>query len=303
VDLTLEQALGTKQTVSVAYIGAAGRRLLRRESLVGLNANFPSILVTRNADTSDYDALQLQFQRRLSSGLQVLASYTWGHSIDTSSVDSSNVVPSGRIDPRGDRGSSDFDVRHSFTSALTYSIPSLTKSALGSFLFRDWSVDLITTLRSATPITVLTGTSLFAVSSALRPDVVPGVPLYLYDDNLPGDRRFNRAAFISPPAGRQGTLGRNLLRGFPASQVDLAVRRQLNITERKNIQFRTEFFNLFNHPNFGDPINTLNSGALFGLSTSMLGRSLGSGGLNGGFNPLYQLGGPRSIQFGLKLQF
>jgi hypothetical protein len=89
-------------------------------------------------------------------------------------------------------------------------------------------------------------------------------------------------------------------------QVDLALRRQFNLTERVRLQFRAEFFNLFNHPNFGDPGNLEGNSLfspLFGQSTTMLGRSLGSGGASGGFNPLYQVGGPRSIQFALKVQF
>jgi hypothetical protein len=107
-------------------------------------------------------------------------------------------------------------------------------------------------------------------------------------------------------AVRQGTLGRNVLRGFPVYQVDLALRRQLNLTEKVNLQLRAEAFNIFNHPNFGDPVGDL-LGVLglgpFGQSNSMLGRSLGSGGVNGGFNPLYQVGGPRSLQFSFKLGF
>jgi hypothetical protein len=92
------------------------------------------------------------------------------------------------------------------------------------------------------------------------------------------------------------------LRGFPVHQLDFALRRQFNFNERTYLQFRTEFFNVFNHPNFGDPDGSLIS-STFGLSTSMLGRSLGSGGASAGFNPLYQIGGPRSVQFSLKFGF
>src|SRR5262249_10299121 len=83
---------------------------------------------------------------------------------------------------------------------------------------------------------------------------------------------------------------------------DVALQRQFHITEKVGLRFRSEFFNIFNHPNFGNPNNMLNS-ALFGRSTQMLASSLGSGGPNGGFSPLYQIGGPRSIQLALKLQF
>ena len=93
-----------------------------------------------------------------------------------------------------------------------------------------------------------------------------------------------------------------MLRGFDAWQSDLAIRRQFAVKERWRLQFRGELFNIFNHPNFAQPTNLLSS-PLFGISTSMLGRSLGSGGINGGFAPLYQIGGPRSVQLALKLQF
>jgi hypothetical protein len=78
------------------------------------------------------------------------------------------------------------------------------------------------------------------------------------------------------------------------------LRREFNLNQRLNLQFKVECFNLFNHPNFEDPVNVLSSN-LFGQSTQMLGRSLGSGGINGGLIPLYQIGGPRSTQLALKI--
>ena len=80
------------------------------------------------------------------------------------------------------------------------------------------------------------------------------------------------------------------------------MQRQFQLTERVGLRFRSEFFNIFNHPNFGSPTNLLTS-PLFGRSTQTLANSLGSGGANGGLNPLYQIGGSRSMQFALKLQF
>ena len=108
--------------------------------------------------------------------------------------------------------------------------------------------------------------------------------------------------FCPPPTGQQGDFGRTVLRGFGAFQADFAVQRRFPITERVNLLFQGEFFNIFNHPNFGPPIGDLTS-SQFGYSTATLASSLGSGGGNGGLNPLYQIGGPRSIQLALKLQF
>jgi hypothetical protein len=106
----------------------------------------------------------------------------------------------------------------------------------------------------------------------------------------------------------QGDLGRNALRGFGATQIDLTLRRQFRLTERISLQARVDFFNIFNHPNFGNPENYLDSSPgvanpLFGQSTMMLANDLGSGGQSGGLNPLYQIGGPRSAQLALKLLF
>ncbi|HEY2974370.1 MAG TPA: TonB-dependent receptor [Pyrinomonadaceae bacterium] len=310
---SLERSLLSNQTFSITYLGAAGRRLLRQETLSSPNLDFQTIQVTRNTATSDYHALQLQYDRRLSQGLRVLASYTWSHSIDIASNDSSTSnTPADRINIRTDRASSDFDVRHAFSAASTYKIPSPRGGTVLHSLLRNWSVDTIVTARSATPVDLIGGVSFIGFISTARPDLISSVPLYVSDPSVAGERRFNRNAFALVPvdpfgsAVRQGTLGRNVLRGFPVYQVDLALRRQLNLTEKVNLQLRAEAFNIFNHPNFGDPVGDL-LGVLglgpFGQSNSMLGRSLGSGGVNGGFNPLYQVGGPRSLQFSFKLGF
>jgi hypothetical protein len=99
-----------------------------------------------------------------------------------------------------------------------------------------------------------------------------------------------------------GDIRQSQMRGFAVSQFDMALHRQFDLGERLKLQFKVEVFNLFNHPNFGNPVNILSSSS-FGQSTQMLGRSLGNGGINGGLSPLYQIGGPRSIQLAVRLQF
>ncbi len=304
-NVSAERSLGSNQTLTLSYIGAAGRRLLRKEVLRGPslpNPNFTQVVVTKNAATSDYDALQLQFQRRLSRGIQALASYTWSHSIDIASADSAFNVSTTKIDPRIDRGSSDFDVRHSVSAAVTYDAPRMFGNHLVGSLLQDWSVDAIFRARTATPLTAIVSRPLFGViASGTRVDLVPGVPLYIHDSTVAAGRRLNPKAFAVPPAGRQGTLGRNSLRGFPLSQLDFSLRRKFTLSEQFNLQLRADLFNAFNHPNFGTPVGLL-SDPLFGQSTKMLGRELGGGG-DGSLSPLYQIGGPRSIQLSLKLQF
>src|SRR5204863_6143096 len=126
-------------------------------------------------------------------------------------------------------------------------------------------------------------------------NLVSGVPPWIADPNVAGGKRINNAAFITPTGPVQGTLGRNALRGFGATQVDLTLRRQFKLRERLSLQARADFFNLFNHPNFGSRIHYMTS-PLFGQSTQMLGESLGSGGESGGFYLIDQIGGPRIAQ-------
>ena len=296
-NLTIDQGLGRDQTLTASYAGAAGRRLLRQTFYSNPSPSFNTLLVTTNGATSDYDALQLQFRRRASQGLQVVASYTWSHSIDTASSDGYFLTT-----PPG-RASSDFDIRHTFSLAISYNVPTPTSNGLARALLAGWSVDAIDVMRTGQPLTVLNKNMLLGGSyTGVLANVVPGAPLFLQDPNVAGGRRINPNAFTAPPAGQVGNAPRNFLRGFGAWQEDVAVRREFLLSERFRLQFRGEFFNIFNHPNFANPATVLTR-PYFGVSTSMLGRSLGSGGTAGGFAPLYQIGGPRSIQLALKLQF
>jgi hypothetical protein len=304
-NVALEQSIGGSQSVSLTYVGAIGREMLRITKLSNVNPNFQSIVVTDNSATSDYHALQIKFQRHLSHGLQAVASYTFSHSIDISSTDSSiNFnTPGSLSNPNIDRGSSDFDIRHSFTSGITYDLPAPWSQQFVRAILSRWSVDSFVFARSAPPVNVVSpSVSTAGITLAPRPNLVPGLPLEIFGSQFAGGKILNRAAFMLPPTGQQGNFGRNVLRGFGAWQADVGLQREFRLTEKVGLRFRAEFFNIFNHPNFGNPINALNN-ALFGRSTQTLANSLGSGGANGGFNPLYQIGGPRSIQFAVKLQF
>jgi hypothetical protein len=262
----------------------------------------------RNGADSSYNALQVQHRHRFSHGLQALLSYTWAHSIDDASSDTYFVnLPASDAPLSDERGSSDYDIRQTFSGAISYNIPA-PGSEIWKMVFGDWSTDSIVYARSAPPVNVVTGLDPFHTGvlsgayGATRPDLVPGVPLWIANPNVAGGMEINRAAFTIPTGAVQGDLGRNALRGFGATNVDFALRRQFKIRERLSLQARADFFNIFNHPNFGDPINYLSS-PQFGQSTQMLGASLGTGGQSGGLNPLYQVGGPRSAQLALKLVF
>ena len=306
----VEHSITNADVLTLTYVGAGGRRLMRKDVYIAPGPNFTGEFdLLSNHGTSNYDALQAQYRHRLSRGLQTLLSYTWGHSIDDVSSDVNyQNVPLGQSASSSERGPSDYDIRNTFSAAVSYDIPApgggVLKQVLGS-----WSTDSIIYARSAPPVNVVTGRNPYAGSvlagqdSVQRPDVVPGAPFYLYPSGAPGGKVINPAAFTTPvPATAQGDLGRNALRGFGATQLDITVRRQFRFTERLSLQARGDFFNILNHPNFGSPINYLSS-PQFGQATQMLNNYLGSGGQRGGLNPLYQIGGPRSIQLALKLEF
>ncbi|MCS7026103.1 MAG: carboxypeptidase regulatory-like domain-containing protein [Bryobacteraceae bacterium] len=302
----VEQPFGNTQSVELSYVGAAGRRLARVESLrsqVLRNPTFTRIDFVTNEAYSDYHSLQAQLKRRFSRGFQALLAYTWSKSLDTASDESiTNLqAPSIRVNVNNDRGPSSFDIRHSFTGTASYEVGRNFSNRAARALLGGFALDSVLRLRTATPVTVISGRDPLGLglTNVARPDVVPGQPLYLYGSGFAGGKRFNPAAFdaAGPLAqGRQGTLGRGVMRGFGLKQVDLSLRRQFQLAERFALQFRADAFNLSNTPNFANPIGVLTS-ANFGRSVQVLNSALG------GLNPQFQVGGPRSIQLALKLLF
>lgn len=345
-NISTEKGFGKNQTVTVSYVGAQGRRLLRNEQLrnyslgyaqsfFGLTAPViavnpaifgpaPAILnslttavgsdvsITRNATSSDYHALQAQYQRRLSRGLQILASYTFSKSTDDVSSETATGIPAGQIDLNLERGRSDFNVPHNFTAAVSYDLPRLKTNSFVRAALNGWGVDTILRFRSGLPFSVITqNVDIFNIGTTRRVNVVSGVPLWIDDARAPGGRKLNSAAFVAPPPARQGNLERNSLQSFATRQVDLAVRRTFNLTESLRFQLRAEAFNVFNTANFNIPNSSCatvcGTFANFGEATTTLGRGLSGNtgstqsGPSAGFNSLYQIGGPRSLQFAVKI--
>ncbi len=307
---SIEQSLWTSQSVSATYVAAIGRRLLQSARVDNPSPEFGFAGVITNAATSDYHSLQLQFKRRLNRGLQALASYNWSHSIDTASAGSTfgntaNVLLPGAIN--ANRGPSDFDIRNAVSLGGTYEVPALKGARWVSPVLRGWSLQSVLQARSAPPLSVSVSPSitvLGAFEAQQRPDLVPNVPVYLHGSQYPGGKALNPLAFSAPPSGQQGDLGRNALRAFGAWQWDFSVHRDFPLGEHRLLEFRSEMFNVLNHPNFGPPLSSLAYGPSFGIATQTLGQSLAGNNIgSGAFNPLYQIGGPRSVQFGLKFHF
>jgi hypothetical protein len=335
-NLAIEQAIGPEQTLSATYVGAAGRRLIQTALLFFPNSSFRQADLITNSASSRYDALQVQFNRRLSHGVQALASYSWSHSIDDASAGSAfgnaanALVPATKDE---NRGASDFDVRHVFSTGITYTPSFAERNSFTRWAFHGWSLQSILQVRSAPPVNVyIPDLSDLTDHTEIRPDIAADIPLYLYGDAYPGGRALNGTPgavsggcadgsisigpFCPPPPGtngrppRQGNLGRNALRAFGAAQWDFGVHRDFPIHDLLSLQFRAEMFNAVNHPNFAapNPLLTFSQSPVnfseFGKATEMLGRGLSGGNLQGGgLDPLYQFGGPRSIQFALRLVF
>jgi hypothetical protein len=137
-------------------------------------------------------------------------------------------------------------------------------------------------------------------ADVFRPDRVYDTPIWISDSAAPGGRRLNPRAFTST-AG-QGNLGRNSVRGFGMSQLDMALHRAFSLLGKSTIEFRAEVFNVLNRPALSDPIRFLNN-PLFGESASMLNLRLGNGAPGSGGAPAFQSGGPRAVQMTLRLRF
>jgi hypothetical protein len=302
-NFTIDQGLGGGRILTTSYIGAHGRRLQRRDSLAGTPGSlFRGFSILHSDAESDFHSFQTQFRQALRRGVQVMVSYAWAHSIDTASdnVAFNAPEPDG---PRANRASSDFDVRQVLNGALSWDLPGRRTGGPLALLLRDWGVDSLFRVQTGFPVDVFSRAVINGATFAFRPDRVAGAPLYLEGPQYAGGRAINRAAFAIPPnQTRNGTLGRNAARGFPLRQIDFTARRTFVFGERCRLQFRAEFFNLLNRPNFASPEPFLLS-PLFGQSTQMFGRGLGQGGVNGGLNPLYAVGGPRSTQLALRLTF
>jgi hypothetical protein len=297
-NVSVERAFSGHDVGSIGYVGSSGSDLIRRD-VSGLGLNQLLALAT-NDGLSSYNALQAQYRRRLSHGLQGLLSYAWSHSIDNSSTDSGLYAFSSVSSIGQDRAPSDFDVRQSLSAGFTYALP----HSIRGVLLRDWELDGTFQARSGFPINVLDSDEFQGITyqDIYRPNLIGGVPLWISAPSAPGGRSINPAAFQAAPFGTQGNLGRNALTGFGMSQLNLAVQRDFLVKEQRSLQLRMEAYNALNHPNFADPVPFLAS-PLFGQSTSMLNLMLGTGSPGSGLAPIFQSGGARSLRFALRFRF
>lgn len=272
--LTAQREIKPNLAVDVGYVGSKGTKLTRRHNLnmalpgtdPDVNARRPiprfgDITQVESSGASVYHALQMKAEKRFSEGLSFLAAYTWSKSIDDASTlfasRGDRNFAQNQNNLRAERGLSNFDVRHRFTISYIYELPfgkgkALLKQARGwtNAVAGDWQLTGIVALQSGQPFTPQvsidnSGTGQFAD----RPNII--------GDPKTGERGpdgwFDPKAFAVVAPGSFGNAGRNILTGPSFKTVDFGVFKSLHLTEGQRLQFRTEFFNLFNHPNFNLP--------------------------------------------------
>ena len=252
-----------------------------------LPGTFGEIAQNQTAANAHYDSLQVSLNRRFAGGWTLMANYTWSKSIDISSDDQLNPTVVSFVNSNNlalDRAPSEFDTPHRFVVSYLWEVPRVGRWGLfGKHVLGGWQVNGVTTLRSGSPVNVVSGTDTnFDGIGTDRPDVVGDPKL---DAGRPRSqliaRYFNTAAFRAA-SGLYGSAGRNLIYAPGAVNWDFSGFKNFAVMENKNLQFRAEFFNLFNQVNFGGPNATLTSPSF--------GRILGAS-------------APRIVQFGLKFVF
>jgi hypothetical protein len=275
VNLQVQHELTSNTLVSVGYIGSFGRHLTRYYNLnrqyfnaAGGTRQFPLLGDVNVQDTegaSSYNSLQAAIERKLTNGWQLLASYTYGHAIDDSTGPFDGPSPQDVRNLRAERANSSLDIRQRFVISSLYELPFGRGRAFASgmpkaidWALGGWQVNGILTLQTGLPFTIYTPGN----PGNVRPDLVGSLKTY------PGNpqRYFDTTAFAPVPTNsdgvllRPGTLGRNALVGPGLKSMDLSIFKDFPVTERVKTQFRTEFFNLTNTPQYLQPVGDMSSG-------------------------------------------
>jgi hypothetical protein len=305
-NFTVQRQLMQNLSLDVAYVGNGARHLQQQRdanapifhagtsTAANVNARRPiepnvvaQLQEAETASNSNYNALQVTLNRRFAHGLTALANFTHAKAIDMQSADQQGpgitFTDNGNL--RLDRGPSSFDVRNVFNLTFLWEPPKTAKFGfIGKQILSNWQINGITRYTSGRAFTVTSG-----VDTNLDGNNVDR-PNLAGDPNLPTGRSrsvmlkqyFLPSAFQTPATGLNGTAGRDILYGPGFANWDLSFFKNIPIHESHRLQFRAEFFNIFNKPNFNPPVAVLNN--------PNVGVILGAG-------------AGRVIQFGLKYSF
>jgi hypothetical protein len=297
-NLTLERQLRNDMSVQVAYVGNHAVNVMGSRQLnpalyypgatVAQENNhrlYPGLGVMEYASPyvwARFNSLQLSLTKRAAKGLTLLTNFVWSKTLDnTSSAAEGNAGPHNPFDFSSAKGPADFDQTYRFNLSSVYNTPHFAVTGAKNLLVNDWQLNVIASLNSGLPFTVLSGTDRSIsgvgndyadqVGSAARPSGADQLQQY-----------FNTAAFVPAALGTFGNAGRNGLRGPGYFDVDVSIFKNINFSERYKFQFRAEAFNIENRANFSNPTATVSSGT-YGRITAA--------------------GDPRVLQFAAKLFF
>ena len=334
----------TNKIIGVATNPTTGAAIVTRE----FGDRFAEIDFKTSGATDSYNALQSTLSRRFKSGMTLGSQWTWAHSLGTSTGSNEARTTQDSDNFRGERGNNNFDVRHSFNGNILYELPiGKGKMLMGNSdgivnaMFGGWEVGGVVNARTGIPIevgivrndvvyrdnrdgTIVNNPILVngvPVTTAIintpgggasrnirRPNVVAGVSPYLKST----DGRFfiNPAAFSMPAPGTYGNLSRNALHGPGMVQFDLTLHKRFVVTERANVEFRAEIYNLFNHANFAVPPSSLANALGTGTNQIQPGQAFtpaAAGGSSGVINSTVErtvgLGAGRQVQLSLRVNF
>jgi Carboxypeptidase regulatory-like domain len=285
-EMNIQRQLTKSMTLEVGYLGSEGHRL---ERALAYNDSYPSptgtvasrtpfpeyrlIQMTAGVSNSDYNSGSIKLTRRLANGLSLLAGYTFAKSIDDGSGirpatggvlngGGESTQPQGGVCYTCDRSLSDFDTRHRVVASILYELPvgkgkPFLNHGVASYILGGWQLNSIISASSGFPIEILDGVNQTNTTlSNNRPDAVPGANPVLAHPST--SEWFNIQAFELQPFGSHyGNVGRNTIIGPGVMAWDFSTLKNFSFTEKTYLQFRFECFNCANHPNFGDPLNSL----------------------------------------------
>ncbi len=312
-NLNVQREIGSALAFEIGYVGSKGTRLTRlydanqgRDPSINDPAypQWAAVDVFSGGANSTYNGLQTTVRLQQFHGFSGFSTYTWSKSLDGAS-DGINfnfanaAFPQDSTNLKAEKGPSTFDTRNRWTTAINYTVPELRQ--VPRVLGAGWQLNSIITVQSGRPINIVTDAGGVNSNYVQRPDIVPGVNPIL-PHWTPTTGYLNPNAFAYPavtaadPYGYFGNLGRDQVFGPGFWNIDFSTTKNFQLGEHLVLQFRAEFFNIFNHPNFALPSNVISPGsATAGLITQTPDVAQGNPGLGGG--------GPRVMQFGLRLQF
>jgi hypothetical protein len=318
--LSAQRELPANFVGTVSYLGSHGVHLLETNvvnlidpatGVVQYPAFAPAIPWRGSVGMSTYNGLSVALRRSFSHGLLVTANYTWSHEIDNGSNgsgDGDEISPQNPLCLACETASGVWDARHVVNGNAVYQLPFgqgkplLHDGGIAGAIAGNWELTTTALARTGFPVNVLMPSNYTApdgASGTERPDLVPGVSL-----TPPGGKNvaewINPAAFATP-AGEFGTAPRDLVRGPGTWQVDLGIAKHIPLTERASLEFRSEFFNIFNHSQLGPPQSTFNPANTTGFGSIITTVNLNTSIIS----PITPVGSgtPREIQFALRIAF